>query len=394
VHEYPPEVVGVLLDPVIETPYLLTVEEAQHSFFELAAPLAGDDLDEPRLLLNCFVHDRLKGAVDVLTPVVDVMQVQLELHGCALDSPTVVDRIFGSSFVEGEGRRKRSMRTTAPMPQSDAERVCLARRPARPSKLGNPRLCPDAVHDDQVGILAGRVALVTGASSGLGERFSETLCKAGADVVVTARREGRLDQLAERSGSIALAGDISSTEHRRALATAITERFGRLDILVNNAGICDDGYLEDQTLDELMAVIQVNLIAVLDLCRLMAPLLFTSRCASVINVSSMYGLVASRGPMAAYNTTKGALVNLTRHLAAQWGTRDIRVNALAPGYFPTEMTGGLGDPSFVQTIEARTLLGRTPVIDEIDGPLLFLASDASSYVTGHTLVIDGGWTAT
>jgi NAD(P)-dependent dehydrogenase (short-subunit alcohol dehydrogenase family) len=143
-----------------------------------------------------------------------------------------------------------------------------------------------------------------------------------------------------------------------------------------------------------MSVIQVNLIAVLDLCRLMAPLLFSSNCASVINVSSMYGLVASRGPMAAYNTTKGALVNLTRHLAAQWGTRGIRVNALAPGYFPTEMTGGLSDPSFVEGIEARTLLGRTPAIDEIDGPLLFLASDASSYVTGHTLVIDGGWTCT
>ncbi len=253
---------------------------------------------------------------------------------------------------------------------------------------------PIPVHDGQVGILSGRVALVTGASSGLGERFSETLRKAGADVVVTARRGGRLEQLAERSGSIALAGDISSAEHRQALAAAIGDRFGRLDILVNNAGICDDGYLEDQTLDELMSVVQVNLIAVLDLCRLMAPLLFTSSCASIINISSVYGLVASRGPMAAYNATKGALVNLTRHLAAQWGTRGIRVNALAPGYFPTEMTGGLGDPSFVQSIEARTLLGRTPTIDEIDGPLLFLASDASSYVTGQTLVIDGGWTST
>jgi len=114
----------------------------------------------------------------------------------------------------------------------------------------------------------------------------------------------------------------------------------------------------------------------------------------VINILSIYGLVASRGPMAAYNASKGALVNLTRHLAAQWGARGVRVNALAPGYFPTELTGGLGDPSFVESIEARSLLGRIPTIDELDGPLLFLASDASSYVTGHTLVVDGGWTST
>jgi NAD(P)-dependent dehydrogenase (short-subunit alcohol dehydrogenase family) len=88
------------------------------------------------------------------------------------------------------------------------------------------------------------------------------------------------------------------------------------------------------------------------------------------------------------------LVNLTRHLAAQWGTHGVRVNALAPGYFPTELTGGLADPEFVESIKSRTLLGRVPSIDELDGPLLFLASDSSSYVTGHTLVVDGGWTST
>jgi len=98
--------------------------------------------------------------------------------------------------------------------------------------------------------------------------------------------------------------------------------------------------------------------------------------------------------MAAYNATKGALINLTRHLAAQWGTRGVRVNALAPGYFPTELTGGLADLEFVESIKSRTLLGRVPSIDELDGPLLFLATDSSSYVTGHTIVVDGGWTST
>ena len=242
-------------------------------------------------------------------------------------------------------------------------------------------------------ILSGRIALVTGASSGLGERFAETLRGAGAEVVVTARRRDRLEQLADRSGSVVLAGDIASPDHREALAETIADRFGRLDILVNNAGVCDDGPIEDQTLEDLTTAIQTDLVAVLDLCRLMAPLLFLSDGATVINISSIYGLVASRSPMAAYNASKGALVNLTRHLAAQWGARGIRVNALAPGYFPTELTGGLTDPSFVETIEARSLLGRIPSINELDGPLLFLASDASSYVTGHTLVVDGGWTS-
>jgi NAD(P)-dependent dehydrogenase (short-subunit alcohol dehydrogenase family) len=97
--------------------------------------------------------------------------------------------------------------------------------------------------------------------------------------------------------------------------------------------------------------------------------------------------------MAAYNATKGALVNFSRHLAAQWGRHGVRVNALAPGYFPTEMTGDFADPAIVRAIETRTLLRRVPRAGELDGALLFLASDASSYVTGHTLVVDAGWTA-
>ncbi|HZU80992.1 MAG TPA: SDR family oxidoreductase, partial [Acidimicrobiales bacterium] len=165
------------------------------------------------------------------------------------------------------------------------------------------------------------------------------------------------------------------------------------DILVNNAGMCDDGFVEDQSLEDLTAVVDVNLVSILDLCRLAAPLLLSSPAATVVNVASMYGIVASRGPMLAYNATKGAVVNLTRNLAAQWGTRGVRVNALAPGYFPSEMTGQLGDEAFRSWISERTLLGRVPAIEEIDGPFLFLASDASSYMTGQALVIDGGWTA-
>jgi len=248
--------------------------------------------------------------------------------------------------------------------------------------------------DTGSGLLAGRVALVTGASSGLGERFARVLRQAGADIVITARRADRLEQLAGQLGAVAVSGDIASAAHRQAVAAAVTDSFGRLDMLINNAGVCDDGPLEDQTLSELETVVQINLVAVLDLCRLTAPLLFASEHASVINIASIYGLVASRAPMAGYNSTKAALVGLTRQLAAQWGPRRVRVNALAPGYFPTELTGMLTDPGFVAHIESQTLLGRAPSIEELDGPLLFLASDASSYVTGHTLVVDGGWTCT
>ncbi len=187
-------------------------------------------------------------------------------------------------------------------------------------------------------------------------------------------------------------GDIADERHRQALAGRL-QSLGRLDVLVNNAGICDDGPIADQSLDDLRRVIEVNLISVLDICRLTAGLLLAAPAASVINVASVYGIVASRGPMAAYNATKGALVNLTRHLAAQWGQHGVRVNALAPGYFPTELTGHLADPGFARSIREHTLLGRPPALQEIDGPLLFLATAASMTMTGQVLVIDGGWTA-
>ncbi len=242
--------------------------------------------------------------------------------------------------------------------------------------------------------LDGRVALVTGASSGLGARFARVLHEAGANILATARRGDRLDELASALGERieTMAGDITDARHRQALADRL-QPHGRLDVLVNNAGICDGGPIETQSLDDLREVVEVNLISVMDTCRVMSPLLMASTVASVINIASIYGVVASSAPMAAYNATKGAIVNLTRQLAAQWGGRGVRVNALAPGYFPSEMTGFLADEDFAQFIRQRTLLARTPALHEIDGPLLFLASDASSYMTGHVLLVDGGWTA-
>jgi NAD(P)-dependent dehydrogenase (short-subunit alcohol dehydrogenase family) len=243
--------------------------------------------------------------------------------------------------------------------------------------------------------LDGRVALVTGASSGLGARFATTLHAAGAAVVVTARRVDRLRQLVADLGPRAalVPGDLRDPAVRAAAVNLAASRFGRLDILVNNAGVCDDGPLHERPLTAVTDVIDLNLVAAIDLCRLAAPLLFARPGSTVINVASIYGLVGSREPLAAYNASKGALVNLTRHLAAQWGPRGVRVNALAPGFFPTDMTGHLTDLDQRNRIEQRTLLGRVPDLAELDGPLLFLAGDGASYVTGHVLAVDGGWTA-
>ncbi len=243
--------------------------------------------------------------------------------------------------------------------------------------------------------LDGRVALVTGASSGLGARFAAVLHAAGAAVVVTARRDDRLRQLADDLGSRVafLPGDLREPTVRSAAINLAADRFGRLDILINNASTCDGGPLQEQSLAHLTEVIDLDLVAAIDLCRLAAPLLFAQQDSTVINVASIYGLVGSREPMAAYNASKGALVNFTRHLAAQWGEHGVRVNALAPGFFPTELTDHLTDRTKREQIEERTLLGRVPRLTEIDGPLIFLASDAASYVTGQVLTVDGGWTA-
>jgi NAD(P)-dependent dehydrogenase (short-subunit alcohol dehydrogenase family) len=242
--------------------------------------------------------------------------------------------------------------------------------------------------------LDGRVALVTGASRGLGERFVRVLRAAGAEVVAAGRDREALERLSAETGAVVEIGDVRDSAHLERLVEVALERHGRLDIAVPNAGIADVVPFEDQDLPGLRDILEINLMAVMALAQLAGRAMLVRGEGSIVNVASILGLVAPGDTaMAGYTAAKAGVIGVTRDLAAEWGRRGIRVNALCPGYFPTDMTEGLTHPGAIKRIERRTLLGRVPRIDELDGALLFLASDASSYMTGQTLVIDGGWTA-
>jgi NAD(P)-dependent dehydrogenase (short-subunit alcohol dehydrogenase family) len=244
--------------------------------------------------------------------------------------------------------------------------------------------------------LQDRVAIVTGASSGLGERFARLLAEGGATVVAAARRGDRLDVLAGADERIeGCVCDVSRDEDLERLVAFTLERHGRIDVLVNNAGMGASHAAESEPLDYFRRVVDVNLTALFALTQLTARAMLERKRGSVINIASMFGLVGS-APLkqASYTASKGAVVNLTRELGAQWMRKGIRVNAIAPGFFPSEMTTELfADESSIAWLRRNTPAGRAGLEHELDGALLYLASDASSFVTGQTLVVDGGWTA-
>jgi NAD(P)-dependent dehydrogenase (short-subunit alcohol dehydrogenase family) len=244
--------------------------------------------------------------------------------------------------------------------------------------------------------LDGRVAIVTGASSGLGMRFVRALRAAGANVVLAARRGHRIEALAtELGGAIAIATDVTIPQDIERLVASTLDRYGRIDVLVNNAGISGVVSAEDEPMEHFRAVLEVNLISKFALTQLVARAMLERGRGSVVNVASVLGLVASgQIPQASYSASKGGLVHLTRELAAQWARKGIRVNAIAPGWFPSEMTEQMfANERAVQWMRRNTPMGRTGEEHELDGVLLFLASDASSYVTGQTIAVDGGWVA-
>ena len=244
--------------------------------------------------------------------------------------------------------------------------------------------------------LDGRVVIVTGASSGLGDRFARVLHAAGATLVVAARRADRLDALAaELPGTTVVAADVAvDADCERLVATAL-ETHGRLDVLVNNAGMGLAAPAESEDIDVFREHLAVNVTGAYLLAQLAGRHFLANGGGVIVNIASVLGLVsAGQIPFTSYGTSKGAMVQLTRELAGQWARRGIRVNALAPGWFESEMTAEMfEDESSANWIRRKSPMGRAGHPNELDGALLFLASDASSYVTGQVLAVDGGWTA-
>jgi len=246
--------------------------------------------------------------------------------------------------------------------------------------------------------LTGRVAIVTGASSGLGARFARVLDAAGARVVLAARRGERLEALAgELRDARAVACDLAAPGASAALVERALDHYGQIDVVVNNAGVDHTESALEESLDDFRRELEVNLVAPFELARLAArSMIEAGRGGSIVNIASILGLVGvGQIPDAGYAASKGGLVNMTRELSAQWARKGVRVNTIAPGWFRSEMTEErmFGDERSMRWVHQRTPMGRAGDEHELDGALLFLASDASTYVTGTVLAVDGGWTA-
>ncbi|HUE34116.1 MAG TPA: glucose 1-dehydrogenase [Mycobacterium sp.] len=244
--------------------------------------------------------------------------------------------------------------------------------------------------------LDGKVAIVTGASSGLGVAFGKALAEAGADLVLAARRADRLEQtreLIEERGRRALTvtADVSQPADAQAVVDAAMKEFGRVDVLVNNAGKGTAVPATRETPEQFREVIDINLNGsywMAQACgRVMKP------GSAIINLASVAALTSGGLPQAAYSASKAAVIGLTRDLAVQWtGRKGIRVNALAPGFFPSEMTDQFPD-GYVDSQMGRCPAGRPGDPDELAAAVVFLASPAAGYITAATLVVDGGLTA-
>jgi NAD(P)-dependent dehydrogenase (short-subunit alcohol dehydrogenase family) len=248
--------------------------------------------------------------------------------------------------------------------------------------------------------LTGRVAIVTGGSRGLGLQIASALGEFGASLALVARKQGDLDAAVERLNragqtAVGFVADLGTSEAASGLAERVIERFGRIDVLVNNAGATWGAPAEDYPLDGWNKVIDLNVTGLFLMTQAVARCAFLKQGkGAVINVASVEGLLGhhpDRPGTIAYNTAKGAVINMTRALAAEWGPRNIRVNALAPGYFPSKMTLATLEKHGAEILR-QTPLGKLGGDTDLMGPAVLLASDAGGHITGQTLVIDGGAT--
>jgi len=248
--------------------------------------------------------------------------------------------------------------------------------------------------------LSGKVAIVTGASSGLGRQFATVLAGAGANVAILARRVENLEETKKTldtlgSDTLAIKCDVSNNDDIKTAVAAVKEYYGRIDILVNNAGVATMSPSQDHSDEEWARVMNTNMNAVFYMCREVGKIMVEQNYGKIINLGSIHSRVAMAGiGIAAYCASKGGVFMLTKELAVEWARYNITVNAIGPSYFPSEMTDSvMSDPAFLAVIGARCPMGRPGKPEELDGAILYFASDASTFTTGQLLNIDGGWTA-
>ena len=250
--------------------------------------------------------------------------------------------------------------------------------------------------------LKGRVAIVTGCSTGLGVQMAKALANQGATIVAVARRQNLIDEVAESIAkefgvpTLALRCDITDTENVNNVVDTVIEKFGRIDILVNNAGTGAVAPAEDITDEQFENEMNIDLFGSFKVARaVVKKAMIPAKYGRIINISSMYGLVGNKiAGSSPYHAAKGGVVNLTRALAAEWGKYGITVNSICPGYFYTPLTEETLNSEFFQQ-NAKTMIPeeRYGMEGELDTATIFLASPASSYVTGVNLPVDGGYTA-
>ncbi len=279
---------------------------------------------------------------------------------------------------------------------NESDRSARGDHPPKEDHLPPTRLNAASLFD-----LTGKTAVLTGASSGLGVTFANALATNGANVVLAARREDRLKEvqagLPSGTRSIVTPCDITQPDQIEAMCDAAMVEFGAIDVFVANAGVVTEGVPAiEKTPPALFAAgMDANVTGTFNCLTAAARRMLPVGKGSIIVIASIAGMSGHRGFFPAYTAAKAALIQMARNMGSAWASRGVRVNAISPGWFPSEMTDGLlGMPAFLELCEQQTPAGRIGRPDELVGPLLLLASDAGSYVTGSLVAVDGGFSST